>query len=171
MNATGSEALADGTLLLLVLLVASGVVNTLGRPETPDIASFGVRYVEDVRLAVFRTTMSALTYVAGGESIAMSNGTTVETFLRLEVHLATRGTSDCDFRGSNERVAAMTRRLVLPGWNFAISGGSPGGPNTFRIPERAEEPRSYFESGWTYPSLIAEGPPTRLSVTLWISPR
>ena len=170
MTDDGFEALADGTLLVTVLLVASAVAGSLAHPAADDGGSAALRYAEDTRLALFRATIGGLGYSVGGQFVAVRNDTTVESFLRLEVHLLRGGSRDFDFGAANARIAEQAARLVRPGWRSSVTGGVVDGPDLFRLPIDAEVPASYGASGWTYPSLDGTGDATRLSLAVWISP-
>jgi len=169
MSEEGFEALADGTLLLTVLLVASVLVVGWGRPLAADGRSAGIQYAEDTRRALFGTTLDGLSYRIGGEDVAMRNGTTVETFLRLEVHLLRLGPG-WDFAAANARIAGLAAGIVRPGWAIAVLGGNESGPAVVRLPEGLRMPPDYFASGWTYPPLDGAGDGTRLQVLVWLSP-
>ena len=168
MNGNGFEAQADATLLLVVLLIASGLAVSLGRPATMEGADAGVRYAEDLRLALFRTTLGGLGYDDDGTHVAMPDGTTVETFLRIEVHYRGLGRPGLDFSDANARIADLVARLLRPGWSGAITGGAGG--TVVRIPMEVAIPAARFESGWTYPPL-GDGPAVRLAFAVWLSPR
>jgi hypothetical protein len=170
MTDEGFEALADGTLLVTVLLVASAVAGSLAHPATDDGRLTALRYAEDTRLALFRTTPGGLRYSVGGAFVAVRNDTTIESFLRLEVHLLRGGARDFDFGTANRRITEQADRLVRPGWRFSITGGVGDGSDLFRLPIDAEVPSSYGASGWTYPPLDGTGGDTRLSLALWVSP-
>ena len=170
MRSNGFEALADGTLLLTVLLVASAIVLALSRPGvSPDPAS-DLRTAEDLRLALFRTTMDGLGHRAADGLAAMPNGTSVETFLRVQVHLRAAGLPAEDFRDANERIADVAARLVRPGWAVAVTGRLVNGPVLVRIPEGLGLPATYDGSGWTYPSLDGSPGDAHLSLAVWPTP-
>ena len=170
MRDRGFESLADGTLLLVVLLVASGAVLGLGRPAPPDATAAAARYVEDVRLALFRTTMDGLGYDIGGGSVTFPDGTTVETFLRIQVHLRTHGPPGVEFDRANARIEDLAGRILRPGWSISITGRT-ADTVVLRLPPGASLPATYVESAWTYPPLDGEGPDVRLSVAAWLNPR
>jgi hypothetical protein len=170
MRAEGFEALADGTLLLAVLLVASSVVIALSAPTAAPDRGADLRYAEDVRLALFRTTMDGLGLRDGDGSASMPNGTTVETFLRVQVHLRADGVPGAAFHDANGRIADLAGRLVRPGWGVAITGRLVGGSVVVRIPDGADLPATYAGSGWTYPSLDGSSEDAHLAVAVWLTP-
>jgi len=169
MNADGFEALADGVLLFVVLALAIGAVLTWGGAPPTDDGAWGAAYAEDVRLALFRTPLDGLGYEDDGAFVVVPAGTTVETFLRIEVHVRSEEPS-LDFSAANARVAALAASLLRPGWAFLLVGGEPGGPEVVRIPD-VRPPPTRFESAWTYPSLDGAGPGVRLAFAAWLSPR
>lgn len=170
MSERGFESLADGTLLLTVLLVASGAMVALARPVPVDETAVAARYAEDLRLALFRTTMDGLEYDRDGASVPLPDRTSVEMYLRVQVHLLTRGPPGLDFDESNARVEALAERLLRPGWGFAILGRV-SGAGVLAIPHAADLPTTYVESSWTYPALDGTGPEVRLALAVWLSPR
>ncbi len=167
MKTEGFEALADAVLLIVILLIASIII--LGHPRGGPREE-GVRYAEETRLALFRTTLDGLFYTFGGEIITVPNGTTVETGLRLQVHLLEKGTGAYDFTAANARIVELARRLVRPGYAFALLGGVLAGHDLLHLPSDIEIPREHFASTWTYPSLDRGTGNTRLAVVLWLSP-
>jgi len=170
MTEDGFEALADGTLLVTILLVASAVAGSLAHPAADDGRSTALRYAEDTRLALFRATIGGLGYSVGGQFVAVRNDTTVESFLRLEVHLLRGGSRDFDFGAANARIADTAARMVRPGWRFSVTGGVVGGADLFHLPADATAPADFAASGWTYPPLDGTGDGTRLSLAVWVSP-
>ena len=170
MREDGFEALADGTLLLVVLLVASGVGLALVRPPLASDPADGPRYAEDVRLALFRTTMDGLGHRTAEGFAAMPNGTTVEAFLRVQVHLRAGGVPATGFREANARIADVAARLVRPGWGVALTGRLSGGDDLVRIPEGVAIPATHDGSGWTYPALDGSPADVRLAVAVWPTP-
>ena len=170
MREDGFEALADGTLLLTALLVASGVVLALARPPLAADPADGLRYAEDVRLALFRTTIDGLGHRTAEGFAAMPNGTTVETFLRAQVHLRASGVPAAAFREANARIADVAARLVRPGWGVAVTGRLVGGDDLVQIPEGVAIPATYDGSGWTYPSIDGSPADARLAVAVWPTP-
>lgn len=169
MSDGGFEALADGTLLLAILLVASCLVALQAAPPSADLRSEGLRYAEDTRLALFRTTMDGLEYAANGTAILLPNGTSVESFLRIEAYVLHVRGGPADFSAANARVAALAARLLRPDWRFAITAKIEGEARAASIPESTDLPGTYFESGWTYPSLDGTRAGTRLSLALWLN--
>lgn len=171
MTDDGFEALADGTLLLVVLLVASGIVLALARPPLAADPADGLRYAEDVRLALFRTTMDGLGHATADGFVAMPDGTAVETFLRAQVQLRADGVPSGAFAESNGRIADLAARLVRPGWSIAVTGRLAGGAEDLvRIPEGVGMPPTYDGSAWTYPSLDGSPEDVRLAVAVWPTP-
>ncbi len=169
MNHRGFEALADGTMLLLVLLVASALALALAA-RGPAPADDGT-YVEDTRLALFRTTFDGLSFLQDGVEVPLPNGTSVEAFLRLQVHLVVRVGGALEFSAANDRIAEVATALVRPGWSFAIVGRILGESSSLRLPMGVVTPETYRASSWTYPSLDGVGPDTVLSLSMWLSPR
>lgn len=165
MTRGGFEALVDGVLLLAVLLAATGVVQTLALPAAGPTPSS--TYAEDLRTALFRSTTDGLAYVQGGVRVGLRNGTTVEAFLRLEVHVL--ALVDADFTEANRQVAALAAALVRPGWSVAILGGPANGGDMVRI-TAGEIPPNHLRSSWTYPPLHGAGPGVTLAVAVWVSP-
>ena len=170
MRAEGFEALADGTLLLAVLLVASTIVIALSAPTAAPHRAADLRYAEDVRLALFRTTMDGLGVRDGDGFASMPNGTTVETYLRVQVHLRADGVPEAAFRDANGRIADLAARLIRPGWGIAVTGGLVGGPIVVRIPDGVDLPATYAGNGWTYPSLDGSREDAHLAVAVWPTP-
>jgi len=170
MRDHGFEALADATLLLTVLLVASGLALSLARPAVPSDLAAGPRYAEDLRLALFRTTMDGLGHRTADGFASMPNGTTVEAFLRAQVHLLAGGRPAADFRESNARILDLAVRLLRPGWGAAVTGRLLGGEDLVRIPEGVPIPATYDGSAWTYPPLDGSAADVRLAVAVWPTP-
>ena len=166
MTDEGFEALADGSLLLIVLLVASTILVTFGHPTSRGDSS---AYAEETRLALFGTTLDGLGYRAGDEAVGLRNGTTVESFLRLELHLLRNGSGSFDFSAANERIGDLAVRLVRPGWGLLIRGNLVGGPELIRVPDVAWT-GDYAWSGWTYPPLDGVGEGSALGLAVWINP-
>lgn len=165
MTRDGFEALVDGILLLTVLLAATGVVQTFaGAAPAPAPPS---AYAEDFRTALFRSTLDGLAYIQAGTRIEVRNGTSVEAFLRLQVHAVQW--ADVDFAEANRRVAALAGTLVRPGWSVAVLGGPVGGEALVHIPS-VEIPGNHVRSSWSYPPLRGPGPGVALAVALWVSP-
>ena len=167
MSENGFEALADGSLLLVVLLLASTVVLALGRgPGNAPVVS--ATDVEATRLALFGTTLDGLSYRVGERDQALRNGTSVESILRLEAHLLRNGSNALDFAAANERIADVAARLVRPGWALSIDGRIAGGGEVMRIGDPPSG--DYAWSGWTYPPLDGTGGDTILGVAVAINP-
>lgn len=169
MRDGGFEALADGVLLLVVLLVAATMVLALGRAPEDGTRDIGVRTAEATRLALFRTTLDGLSYRFGGETVPIPDGTTVESLLRLEAHLLRVERDAYDFSAANSRVLTIASQLLGPGWSLSVVGDDPEGGELFRLPE-VEIPVAHYASGWTYPSLAGGPERTRLTVAVWLSP-
>lgn len=170
MRRDGFEGLADGALLVLVLLLATAAVVALPRSPAHD-GSSGERYAEDLRLALFRTTLDGLGYADNGTFVAMANDSSIETYLRVEVHLWAHGPLRRDFSAANARVEETAARLLRPGWSCVLTGGEADGPTVLTLPAGAEAPPSRYESAWTYPALDGAGPDVRLSLAAWLNPR
>ena len=168
--ADGFEALADGSLLLVVLIVAASFVAAISHPSHNDSQSVALPYAEDTRLALFRTQLDGLGYAANGSFVAVPAGTTVESFLRLEVHFVARAPARFDFSAANERLGDLAAKLARPGWGVAITGGMVGSPLIVRIPADRQIPDRHSASSWTYPSLDDAGPDARLTVAVWVNP-
>jgi hypothetical protein len=169
MNRLGFEALADGVMLLTVLLVGSTIVLSLaGTPD--DSTADAAKYAEDTRLALFRTTLDGLAFTQGGREVALANGTSVETYLRLQLHLRRQNVDDLDFRAANERLTVLARALVRPGWTFAVIGRTDNGPVVVTLPADVDPPEAYAASNWSHPPMDGSGPDTVLSLLLWLSP-
>ena len=166
----GFEALADGVLLFLVLLVATGVILATGRPPASDPRSSGVRYADDTRLALFRTTTDGLFYRFGGEIVLIPNGTTVEDVLRLGVHLLARDHRGYDFTATDARILGIAAKLLRPGWDLAILGGPGANRDLLHLPAEQVVPANHYASTWDYPSLDGGPGTTRLAVAVWLSP-
>jgi hypothetical protein len=166
----GFEALADGALLIVVLLIGSALVLTFATPTGGGSRMEGTAYAEDTRLALFRTTLDGTSYAFGGESVPIPNRTTIETILRLEAHLLARDASAYDFAAANARVIGVAERLVRPGWQWALSGGPSSEPGLFQLPSDRIIPNSHFASTWTYPALDGGSSNVRLTFVLWLSP-
>ena len=164
----GFEALMDASMLLTVLLVASTLAIAWGRPAQPDPAADGLRYAEETRAALFRTTLPGMGYATDEMRVTVPGGTSVETFLRIEVALRARDLP-LDFSTANARIAEMTRRLVRPGWGAAVTGLR-GDAILVRIPDGQVIPAVHYTSGWTYPPLDGLGGDVRLNVAVWLSP-
>jgi len=171
MNHKGFEALADGTMLLTVLLVASTLAVSLAGDRSPFLADDPARYAEDTRVALFRTSLDGLSFTQGGAEVLLPNGTSVEAFLRIQVHLGSRDIGTLDFRAANDRIAGIATALVRPGWTYAIVGRVADGAGGVHLPEGVVLPETYAASSWSYPSLDGSGPDTVLSLFLWLSPR
>ncbi len=101
----------------------------------------------------------------------MRNGTSIEAFLRLEIHLLLRGAGAFDFTAANARIATLAARLVRSGWTVVVLGGPARGPDLVRLPGGTVLPPDYAASSWTYPALDGTGWDTRLTLALWINPR
>lgn len=169
MNRGGFEALADATLLLLILILASSFGLRMA-VSTPDVElERSLQLAEQARTALFRTTLNGLAYVHDSTPVTLRNGTSVETFLRLQVHILGRG--DADFTAANARVTALAASLLPPGWDFSLAGGRVGERPLVAMPPAARPPPNHAESAWSYPPLDGEGPNTVLSIALWLSPR
>jgi len=171
MNRKGFEALADGTMLLTVLLIASTLAITIGGSRTSSVVNDAATYAEDTRVAIFRTSLDALSFAQDGREVFLPNGTSVETFLRLQVHLESRDAGVLDFGAANRRIAKIAMALVRPGWTYTIVGRLAGGPLVVSLPQGVVLPESYSASSWSYPSLDGSGPDTVLSLSVWLSPR
>lgn len=170
MNRRGFEALADGTMLLIVLLVASTLALSLAamRPSTGNDAA---RFAEDTRVALFRTTLDGLSFVQDGVDTPLPDGMSVEAFLRLQVHLVSRDVGEMDFATANNRVTEVARSLMRPGWSFAIVGRVTNASAAVLLPADVAIPESYAASSWSYPALDGSGPDTVLGLSMWLSPR
>ncbi len=164
---SGFEALADATLLVLVLLAASSALAGFAASPGPRTAIQS--YAEDTRLALFRSTLDGLWYEADGAQVDLLNGTNVETFLRLEVHLLATGKRGFDFSAANARIADLTNRLVRPAWAIVIVAGTTHDADLVRIPDRSI-PSEHAAAFWVYPPLDEDGVRTRLGIALWFSP-
>src|SRR3989475_6654349 len=116
MSHDGFESFVDAIFLLIVLFAASGVMLTQGLVSEHDPRSDGVALAGNLRLALFRTTLDGLGYRQGATDIEVRNGTTVETFLRLEVHLLRNASGDVDFGPANVRIGRIVARLLPSGW-------------------------------------------------------
>ncbi len=167
MRRAGFEALFDGTLLITVLLVAGTLTLSLSAPRPADPRGEGLRLAEDTRLALLRTSASDFGYAANGTWVALPDGTTVETVLRLEVHL--RRVPGLDFTTANARIESICARLLPTAWAGQLTAHV-AGDTVLRIPRNATVPSTRFASAWTYPSLDGSADDTRLAVTVWLSP-
>ena len=170
MSEDGFEALADGSTLLIILLVASTVVLGFGHGPSRTVSAAESADPEGTRIALFASTLDELTYRSEGELVRVRNGTTVESFLRLEVHLMRGGQPGLDFAAANARIADLAGRLVRPGWGITVRAHLAGDVDSIRIPD-APVPEDYAWSGWTYPPLDGVGPDTVLGLAVWLSPR
>jgi hypothetical protein len=168
MNGRGIETLADAALLFAILMVGMSAMLLADRDSPAANTGTGIAYAEDVRLAVFRTRLDGLGFTRDGAFVRLPAGTTVETFLRMQVHLLSRDDAP-DFSAANTRVADLAKSLLRPGWNVAIAGGEVRGEALMHIP--GPPPPAYFESAWTYPPLPGEPRDVRLAVAVWLSPR
>ena len=171
MRGEGFEALADGTLLLTVLVVASGVVASFANVSRDDGRAAALRYAEETRVALFGTTVDDFRYRVGDEVVTMRNGTSIEAFLRLEVHLLLGGPGAFDFTAANARIATLAVRLVRSGWTVVVLGGPARGSDLVQLPNGTVLPPDYAASSWTYPALDGTARDTRLTLALWINPR
>lgn len=169
MNRRGFEALADGTMLLLVLLVAATLAASLGAGRPPS-GNAAARYAEDTRIALFRTTLDGVSFDQHGILEELPNGTSVEALLRLEVHLASLSAGAMEFDAANDRITEVASSLVRPGWSFAIDGRVVGSSVVVRLPEGVIDPETYAASSWSYPALDCMGPDTVLRLSVWLSP-
>lgn len=169
MRDEGFEGLADGVLLVTLLLIAS-VALVVGTRDPGGIRDDGIRDAEETRLALFRTTLDDLSYESEGETVRIPNGTTVEWFLRLQVHLLDSDPAGHDFSAANVRVLDLATRLVRPGYQIGVFGGVVGEPGTVRLPAEGLASSERFESAWTYPALDGGPGHIRLGVSLWFSP-
>ena len=163
----GFEALLDGTMLLVVLIVASTLAVTWGRAAVPDPGLDGLRYAEETRIALFRSTPEGLGYLDHGRWVSLSEGTDVETFLRIEMALLARNLT-IDVASTNARIEEILKALVRPGWEGVIRGEQ--GDEALTIPAGVRTPAEHYASSWTYPSLDGGGRNVRLGVVLWLSP-
>ena len=170
MNRKGFEALADGTMLLTVLLVASTLAISFAGDRFPSLADDAARYAEDTRAAIFRTTLDALSFTQDGVEVLLPNGTSLEAFLRLQVHLESREVGTLDFHAANDRIAELVTALVRPGWSHSIVGRVAHGPVVVHLPEGIVPPETYAASSWSYPALDGSGPDTGLSLLVWLNP-
>src|SRR5437867_4556722 len=134
MSHDGIESFVDAIFLLIVLFAASGLMLTRGLAGEHDPRSDGVALAVNLRLALFRTTLDGLGYRQGATDIEVRNGTTVETFLRLEVHLLRNGSGDVDFGPANVRIESIVARLLPSGWSGSALGGVVGEPVIVRLP-------------------------------------
>jgi len=170
MNRRGFEGLADGTTLLMVLLVASTLVLSLVGDRSAFLAADAARYAEDTRVALLRTTLDGLSFAQDGVEVFLPNGTSVEAFLRLQVHLESRNVESLDFDAANDRIHEVATVLLRPGWSHAVVGLVTDGPEVVHLPEGVVLPGTYAASSWSYPSVNGSGPDTILSLFLWLSP-
>ena len=170
MNRAGFEALADGVILLTILLVASTVSLSLAGERSSAPSDGAARYAEDTRVALFRTTLDGLAFSQDGEAVVLPNDTSVEAFLRLQVHLEGRGAGGLDFHAANSRIAGLANALVRPGWSYAIVGRIAAGAPLLRLPSGSVLPEEYAVSNWSYPALDASVADTVLSLFVWLSP-
>ena len=171
MNRQGFEALADGVMLLTVLLVASTLALSMSGGPSHGIAGDSARYAEDTRVALFRSTLDGLAFVQNGAAVLLPNGTTVEGFLRLQVHLVSRNVGMLDFDAANDRITEIATTLLRPGWSYSVVGRVTDGPGVTHLPEVVVLPETYAASSWSYPPLDGSGPDTVLSLFAWLSPR
>ncbi|TLZ52788.1 MAG: hypothetical protein E6K18_02145 [Methanobacteriota archaeon] len=170
MSHDGFESFVDAIFLLIVLFAASGVMLTRGLVSEHDPRSDGVALAGNLRLALFRTTLDGLGYRQGATDIEVRNGTTVETFLRLEVHLLRNASGDVDFGPANVRIGRIVARLLPSGWSGSVFGGLVGEPVVVQLPAITPSP-DRFESRWAYAPVHGVGPGTELGVLVWLSPR
>lgn len=168
MNGRGFEALADAALLFVILAIGIGAVLSMDRGTPAIDPGAATAHAEDLRLALLRATPEGLGYARGGEFVAFPDGTTVETYLRYQVHLRSRNGS-LDFSAANARVADLASSLVRPGWSAAIRAEEVRGD--VRIELLRPRPATFYESAWTYPPVPGEEWDVRLSVAVWLSPR
>lgn len=169
MNRHGFDGLVDATLLVTVLLIASTMALSIGA-DRGRIDADAASYAEDTRIALFRTVLDDLSFSQDDRRVVLPNGTRVESFLRLQVHLQSLGTGDLNFEEANLRVAGVAMRLMRPGWSFGIRGVEMGGAGvTVRIPADVVIPETHAASSWTYPALDGEGLNTVLLLHVWFT--
>lgn len=170
MKPTGFQAMADATLLLIVLLVASTIGLSMAAENSPD-AGISVQYAEDTRNALFRTTPDELSFVQDGVTVHLADGTSIESFLRIQIHILNRGLGTSDFRDGNDRITTIAMRLLRPGWSWAILGGLADSAAKLQVPRDLVIPTTHATSSWSYPALDGSGADATLSLVVWLSPR